>query len=148
MSRYLRHTAGLASRLVGDEAVIVSPRAGKVCSLNMAGSLLWELADGSRDEAALADALRAAGRTGGGGGSGAEEELSTFASGMIERGIMEWADQPAGPGRRAQKAAERLRGKLTDQAAVIREEPLQVLAGACTSGHSGQGAACMMFGSA
>ena len=57
MAEYLMHSKGLASRRVGDEEVIVSPRAGKVWSLNPAGALVWELADGSLEKAELAEAL-------------------------------------------------------------------------------------------
>ena len=47
MARYAVHSPGLASRQIGGEEVVVSPRAGKVWTFNAAGAFLWELADGS-----------------------------------------------------------------------------------------------------
>jgi hypothetical protein len=144
MAKYLIHSPGLASRRIGDEEVIVSPRAGKVWSLNQAGALIWELADGSveRDElaATLAECRgvepEAAGR-----------ELDGFAETMTQLGLATWRQVPGVRGNRSRRAAERPPRELAEAPKMLHEEPLQVLAGACDSSHSGQGAACMLVGS-
>jgi hypothetical protein len=66
---------------------------------------------------------------------------------MIELGLMEWRETPAERSKRSRRAEEALPPELGEAPGVIHEEQLQVLAGACDSNHSGQGAACMLFGS-
>ena len=144
MAKYLVHSAGLASRRIGDEEVIVSPRAGKVWSLNPAGALVWELADGSREAEELAGALA---RCRGVAPASAREELQEFSATMVELGLMAWRGVPGAPGPRSRRAAENLPESLPAAPGLVHEEQLQVLAGACDSNHSGQGAACMLFGS-
>ncbi|MCX6032229.1 MAG: PqqD family protein [Chloroflexi bacterium] len=51
------HAPGVVSRLIDGEAVIVHPRQGVVRVLNGVGSRLWELADGRRSAAELAEAI-------------------------------------------------------------------------------------------
>ncbi|MHC4917573.1 MAG: PqqD family protein [Planctomycetota bacterium] len=144
MSRYLSHSRGLASRRIGDEEVVVSPRAGKVWSLNEAGALVWELADGSLEAEAISGKLSACRHV---GPATAADELDRFAVSMIDLGLMEWRDAPTERSSRSRRAEESLPPDLAEAPGVIHEEQLQVLAGACDSNHSGQGAACMLFGS-
>jgi len=144
MARYLTHAKGLASRRIGEEEVIVSPRAGRVWSLNPAGALVWELADGSQDHGELAAALAAAR---GLEPEAAAAEVEKFASVMSEAGLMEWRDLPGERTTRSQRAEKAPTGRLLDAPALLHQEQLQVLTGACDSNHSGQGAACMTLGS-
>ncbi len=53
------HAPGVISRLMDGEAVLVHPAQGKVRVLNTVGARIWELADGSRDLAAVAEAIAA-----------------------------------------------------------------------------------------
>jgi len=51
------HAADVVSRLIDGEAVLVHPGQGVVRVLNQVGATLWELTDGQRSAAELADAL-------------------------------------------------------------------------------------------
>mgnify|MGYP001041970474 CR=1 FL=1 len=144
MPRYLAHTRGLASRRIGDEEVVISPRAGKVWTLNAAAALVWELADGALSVEALGGTLADCRHV---SPIAAAEELEQFAKRMIGLGIMEWRDAPGRRSQRSRRAEDALPPELRDAPRLTREAPLQVLAGACDSNHSGQGAACMLFGS-
>ena len=144
MAKYPVHAQGIASRRIGDEEVIVSGRAGKVWALNEAGALFWELADGSRDMSEIAGLVARCRRI---EDVQVEDEINSFSEDMAERGLLAWREAPGEPGRRSRRAAESLPEKLPAPPCVVHEEELQVLAGACDSSHSGQGAACMLFGS-
>ncbi len=144
MPRYLTHTRGLASRRIGDEEVVISPRTGRVWALNQAGTLIWELADGALTLEALSRTLAA---SRGVSPTAAAEELERFAKRMTDLGLMEWRDAPGRRTERSRRAEDALPPEPNDAPCVMREAPLQVLAGACDSNHSGQGAACMLFGS-
>jgi len=144
MPSYLVHSRGLASRRIGDEEVIVSPRGGKVWSLNAAGALVWELADGSLEQAELAEMLA---RSRGVDLETAAAELAGFAEIMIDLALLERRDLPAERSSRSRRAADLLPPTLSEGPGMLSEEKLQVLAGACDSNHSGQGAACMTLGS-
>ncbi len=43
-----RRAPGIASRKIGEETVLVSPKTGKVFVLNETGGLIWEMCDGER----------------------------------------------------------------------------------------------------
>lgn len=45
--------ASVAWRVIGDEAILVSSRTGKVHTLNAVGARLWQLIDGSHSVEAL-----------------------------------------------------------------------------------------------
>lgn len=51
------HAPGVVSRVIEGEAVLVHPAQGKVRVLNQVGSRLWELMDGKRTTADLANLL-------------------------------------------------------------------------------------------
>ena len=144
MPGYLTHSKGLASRRIGEEEVIVSPRDGKVWSLNPAGALMWELADGSLRQEELAEILA---RSRGVDLRTAAAELAGFAEIMIDMGLLERREAPGERSSRSKRAAEVLPATLCEGPGTLSEEKLQVLAGACDSNHSGQGAACMTLGS-
>ena len=144
MATYLKHAAGLASRRIGDEEVIVSPKAGKIWSLNPAGTYIWELLDGSQDEASLAADLAACR---GLDPSAAVDELRCFTELLQQRGLLVASEGHTPQGSRSARAAKSPPESCGHPPSLVREEELQVLAGACGSGHTGQGAACMLFGS-
>jgi len=54
-----RRAAGIASRKIGEETVLVSPKTGKVFVLNQTGSLIWGMCDGERSVDELATHLAA-----------------------------------------------------------------------------------------
>lgn len=54
-----KRAAGIASRRIGEETVLVSPKTGKVFVLNETGSLIWEMCDGKRSVDELAAYLAA-----------------------------------------------------------------------------------------
>lgn len=56
-SRKPAHHPGTASRVFGDEAVIISPTENKVRMLNPSASRIWELADGSHTLEQIAQEL-------------------------------------------------------------------------------------------
>jgi hypothetical protein len=144
MAKYLLHSRGLASRRIGAEEVIVSPRAGMVWSLNPAGALVWELADGSMELAEMAGVLAA---SRGLAAAAAAEEIEDFAQRLEGLGLVEWRELPGAPGARSRQAAAEPPAGLAAPPDLLHEERLQVLAAACDSNHSGQGAACMLLGS-
>ena len=144
MARYPIHSPSLASRRVGAEGVIVSPRAGKVWALNEAGALLWEMADGSFELQEMADKVESARGLPRGG---ALEEVGQFFEDLAARNLIAWREVPGVGGARARRAAGSVPASLAAPPAVISEEPLQVLAGACNSNHTGQAPLCMTFGS-
>jgi len=51
------HAPGVIGRIIDGEAVVVHPQQGKVQVLNPVGARLWELADGRRTVAELAQAI-------------------------------------------------------------------------------------------
>jgi hypothetical protein len=59
LSHRPRRSPQVAWRLVAGEVVMVLPSTGKVHTLNRVGSRVWELADGTRDLAAIAQLLGA-----------------------------------------------------------------------------------------
>ena len=144
MAKYLVHSPALASRRIGGEEVIVSPRAGKVWSLNPAGALAWELADGSRELEEIAAVLARPRKL---SAPAAAAELEHFAESLVALGLAEWREAPGAESKRSRRAAEHPPEELAAAPELVHEEQLQVVAAACDSSHSGQGAACMLFGS-
>jgi hypothetical protein len=52
-----RHHPGTASRVFGDEGVVITPAENMVRMLDEVGSRIWELADGTRTVDQIAAAL-------------------------------------------------------------------------------------------
>ncbi|HOX05927.1 MAG TPA: PqqD family protein [Planctomycetota bacterium] len=140
MARYPTHAPGLASRLVGGEEVVVSPRAGRIWTFNAAGALVWELADGSHEVEEIATLL--AGARGIDRGQ-AHDEIEAFGDELAARGLLGWGQVPGVTSRRAKRAAGSPPSGLAEPPRVMVEDKLQVLAGACISGHTTDGALCM-----
>jgi hypothetical protein len=55
----LRQAPNVVSRQIDDEAVLVHPLQGKVRVLNAVGARVWELADGQRTVAEIAQTITA-----------------------------------------------------------------------------------------
>jgi len=55
--RFPAHARGVASRIVGGEAVVVVSSRGEAHVLNGSGSSVWSMMDGSRDTSELASEL-------------------------------------------------------------------------------------------
>ncbi len=77
--------AGVVSRMIDGEAVLVHPGQGKVRVLNPVGARLWELADGRRDVAALAAALAAEYAV---PAERAAADALAFCADLVRRGVM------------------------------------------------------------
>ena len=77
--------AGVISRMMDGEAVLVHPGQGRVRVLNPVGARLWELADGGRDIAALAAALVAEYDV---SPERAEADVLAFCADLVRRGAM------------------------------------------------------------
>lgn len=81
------HAPDVISRLMDGEAVLVDPVRGKVRVLNPVGAAIWELADGQRDIAALAQAVAAEYDV---PLAQAETDVSAFCTDLVGRGVMAW----------------------------------------------------------
>ncbi len=84
------HAPGVISRLMDGEAVLVDPVRGKVRVLNAVGAAIWELADGRRDVADLAQAVAAEYAV---SLAQAEADVSAFCADLVDRGVMAWANR-------------------------------------------------------
>ncbi|MCX7706803.1 MAG: PqqD family protein [Anaerolineae bacterium] len=79
------HAPGVISRLMDGEAVLVHPAQGKVRVLNRVGARIWELVDGSRDLAAVAEAIAAEYDI---SPERAQADVSAFCEDLVSRGVM------------------------------------------------------------
>lgn len=79
------HAPGVISRLMDGEAVLVHPAQGKVRVLNTVGARVWELADGSRDLAAVAEAIAAEYDI---SSERALADVTAFCEDLVRRGVM------------------------------------------------------------
>lgn len=82
------HAPGVISRLMDGEAVLVHPAQGKVRVLNAVGARIWELADGQRDVAALAQAVAAEYNV---PLTQAQGDVDVFCADLVRRGVLVWA---------------------------------------------------------
>jgi len=73
------------SRLLDGEAILVHPAQGKVRVLNTVGARIWDLADGSRDLAALAEAITAEYDV---SPERALADVTAFCEDLVRRGVM------------------------------------------------------------
>ena len=82
-----RHDPGTASRVFGDEAVIITPAENMVRMLDEVGSRIWRLADGSRtvDEiaAALTDEYEVTAEEAG-------TSVTSFVQALVEKELLVW----------------------------------------------------------
>lgn len=139
MERYPRHSSATASRLVGDEAVIVLLPKGEMTVLNGSGSLAWNLADGVRSDDEIAAALAEA------YGLPEPPSLGAWFDELAGKGLLAFADLPAPD---AAPPLPRPAAGAYEPPAVRVCELLETLAGLCESGFTGQiGADCRTLGS-
>ncbi len=80
-------TPSVLSRLMDGEAVLVHPVQGKVRVLNSVGAAIWELVDGQRDIAALAQAIAAEYDV---PLAQAEIDVNAFCEDLVGRGVLVW----------------------------------------------------------
>lgn len=93
----IRRNPQYAYREVAGEAIIVSPKDGTFIVLNPAGSLIWSLADGSRDFDLIVEAVvKAFDVT----RARAEADARTFLEGLRRKGML---DESSGPAPRPKK---------------------------------------------
>ncbi len=81
------HAPGVISRLMDGEAVLVSPAQGKIRVLNAVGAAIWELADGRRDVAALAQTVAVEYDV---PLAQAQADVVAFCTDLVARGVMAW----------------------------------------------------------
>lgn len=81
------HAPGVISRLVDGEAVLVHPAQGKVRVLNVVGARIWELTDGQRSVAALAQAVANEYNV---SLARAQRDVNAFCDDLVGRGVMIW----------------------------------------------------------
>ncbi len=83
-------TPGVISRRMDGEAVLVDPVRGKVRVLNAVGAAIWELTDGERNLAGLAQAVAAEYDV---PLARAEADVSAFCADLVARGVMAWMEE-------------------------------------------------------
>lgn len=81
------HAPAVISRRMDDEAILIHPAQGKVRVLNAVGATIWEMIDGQRDLATLAQAVAA---KYGIPQSQAEADVSAFCEDLVGRGVLAW----------------------------------------------------------
>lgn len=79
------HAPGIIGRLMDGEAVLVDPARGKVRVLNAVGAAIWELVDGRRDVAALAQAVAAEYDV---SLAQAQADVAAFCEDLVGRGVL------------------------------------------------------------
>lgn len=79
------HAPGVTGRIVDGEAVLVHRMQGKVRVLNGVGARIWELADGRRSLAAVADLIAGEYAV---DLARAESDTVVFCTELVERGLL------------------------------------------------------------
>ena len=85
--------AGVVSRVIGDETILVHPEQGKVKVLNEVGGRIWALSDGSRAIQQIAAELCREYQV---EADEAQNDALEFIGDLVERGLLVVVDQPAG----------------------------------------------------
>lgn len=83
------HSPRTASRVFGQDAVIISPAENTVRMLNPTGSRIWELADGSRTMDEIAALLTQDFEV---SLSEARQQVAEFLSDLETRGLVDWVE--------------------------------------------------------
>ncbi len=123
---YYRRSPHVASRVVDGEALLLKRTESKAFILNHAASRIWVLADGVRSGGDLAGAREV-------------EAVRPFLDEMVERGLLERADEPLGA---AQAFPQNVEWQSPDHEfelpAICGSEVVEVLASLCDSNREGQ----------
>ena len=79
------HAASVAGRALDDEAVLIHPGQGQVRVLNRVGARLWELADGQRTIAEMAEVIAGEYEV---SLAKAESDAAAFCTDLADRGLL------------------------------------------------------------
>lgn len=82
--RFYRRQKGIAYRMVGEEAVLVKSRDGKIITLNPTASLVWDKLDGKKGAEELAKEVC---RKFGVGGETAQHDTKKFLRDLEKKGL-------------------------------------------------------------
>jgi pyrroloquinoline quinone biosynthesis protein D len=91
LEMYPYPASGVVGSRVGGEAVIVLPEQARVKVLNEVGARIWELADGSRSVAEIADQITREYQV---DESEAHADTRAFINTLLERGLLRLSNQP------------------------------------------------------
>ncbi len=132
-NRYPTHAAGVASRIVGGEAVVVVTARGEAHVLNETGSAVWAMMDGTRAAPEIASEI--ASRYGV-ESEAAARDIEVFMSNLESRGASHELDAPseslAPRGTHPEPSAY-------EPPAVAETHPMEVVAALCASTRTGAG---------
>ncbi len=132
-TRYPTRAQGVASRIVGGEAVVVVPARSEAHVLNETGSAVWSMMDGSRAAPEIASELAAR--------YDADEavtarDLETFMGDLQSRGAAAESDAPSESPAPRGVPPEPTR---YEPPAVAESHPMEVIAALCASTRTGAG---------
>jgi len=131
--RFPAHASGVASRIVGGEAVVVVASRGEAHVLNETGSALWSMMDGSRAAGELASELSSRYCV---EAEAAARDLDVFVKDLESRGAAGTLDEPSeslAPGGAPPEPTR------YEPPAVSETHPMEVVAALCASTRLGGG---------
>lgn len=132
-TRYPTRALGVASRIVGGEAVVVVPARSEAHVLNETGSAVWSMMDGSRDASGIASELAA---RYGADEADAARDLEAFIGDLRSRGAAAESDAPSESPAPRGVPPEPTR---YEPPAVAESHPMEVVAALCASTRTGGG---------
>ena len=91
LGKYPKQDPRTASRVLGGEAVVVTPHDSQFHQLDEVGTFLWERATGERPLSALVDELCAQYEV---DRATAERDAEEFVAALVERGMLVLGDGP------------------------------------------------------
>ncbi|MHC4251823.1 MAG: PqqD family protein [Planctomycetota bacterium] len=132
-NRYPARARGVASRIVGGEAVVVVPKRREAHVLNETGSAVWSMMDGSRAAPEIASELAA---RYGIEGDAAARDLEVFMGDLESRGA---AGKLDGPSESLAPRGAPPEPTRYEPPAVAESHPMEVVAALCASTRTGAG---------
>ncbi|MHC5058810.1 MAG: PqqD family protein [Planctomycetota bacterium] len=130
---YPARARGVASRIVGGEAVVVVPKRREAHVLNETGSAVWAMMDGSRPAPEIASELAA---RYGIEGSAAARDLEAFMGDLESRGA---AGKLDGPSESLAPGGAPPQPSRYEPPVVVESHPMEVVAALCASTRTGGG---------
>ena len=82
----VRRSPGTASRVVGGEAIVLTPLEGKILTLNPTGTRIWEMLEGDVRVAAVIGTIQTEYAV---PAATAAADVQDFLESMLERGMIE-----------------------------------------------------------